>query len=77
MKAKFFLIYRFGRQPAEVVFFASSVLGGTEESLDMVKPFGVQIYAVMAVTIYTLIASLVGLLIDAISGLRIDEQTDL
>ena len=42
-----------------VAFFASAALGGTEEGLDMGKQFGVQAYAVVAVTIYTLIASFI------------------
>ena len=60
-----------------VAFFASAALGGTEEGLDMGKQFGVQAYAVVAVTIYTLIASLIILkIIDAICGLRVDEQAE-
>ena len=60
-----------------VAFFASAALGGTEEGLDMGKQFGVQAYAVVAVTIYTLIASLIILkIIDAMCGLRVDEQAE-
>ena len=60
-----------------VAFFASAALGGTEEGLNMGKQFGVQAYAVVAVTIYTLIASLIILkIIDAICGLRVDEQAE-
>ena len=60
-----------------VAFFASAALGGTEEGLDIGKQFGVQAYAVVAVTIYTLIASLIILkIIDAICGLRVDEQAE-
>ena len=61
-----------------VSFLASSKFGGSEESLNIARQFGVQIYAAVFVMVYTAIISYIILkVVDLMVGLRVTDEEEL
>ncbi len=61
-----------------VSFFASSVLGGSVEGLDMGKQLGVQLFAAVSVIVYCAVVSFVLLkIIGAVVGLRVNDEEEV
>lgn len=61
-----------------VSFLASSKFGGSEESLNIARQFGVQVYAAVFVMVYTAIISYIILkVVDLMVGLRVTDEEEL